>query len=161
MKLKHPIGFYPARSMAAEPSQVSAGSGLAIAVYCQCWLVITLGGEQRQQCKVGRGGRGEARGFPAINYSACRGRAAVAHRSQEQKPRSHFQPPRQPPRPQAAADAAAQDHGGGRGRGGERTRWRTAPALWSDSAPSPAREPYLPPGEPSLGLVPDPDREHR
>lgn len=119
MKLKHPIGFYPARSMAAEPDQFVASSGFAIAVYCQCWLVMTLGGGQRQQCKIGRGGRGEAQGFPAINYSACRGRAAVAHRSQEEKPRSHFQLPRHPPHPQAAADAAAQDHGGKRARGRE------------------------------------------
>lgn len=88
-------------------------------------LLITLGGEQREQCKIGREGRGEVQGFPAINYSVYRGRAAAARRSQEGKQRSHFQLPQRPHfHPQAAAKAAAQEHHDGNGKG-QRPRWNS------------------------------------
>lgn len=139
-----PNRILPSPAHGCGTYQFFALSGFTIATDRRCRLVITLGGEQRQQCKIGREGGGEAQGVPAINYSACRGRAAVAHRSQEEKPRSHGQLPHHPPHPRAAANAAARDHDG-RGAG-SRTRWRIAPALRSHSTPSPARSPTCPEG---------------
>lgn len=94
-------------------------------MYCQCVLLITLGGEQREKCRTGREGRGEVQGFPAINYSVYRGRAAGAQRSQE-KQRCHYQLPHHPHfHPQAAADAAAKEKHVGRGvEEGFRIRWK-------------------------------------
>lgn len=87
-------------------------------MYCQCLLLITLGGEQREECKIGREGRGEVQGFPAINYSVDRGRTAVAQRSHEKKQRSHDQLPHHPHfHPQATANAAAMEDHDGRRKG--------------------------------------------
>lgn len=87
-------------------------------MYCQCLLLITLGGEQREKCKI-REGRGEVQGFPAIDYSGYRGRTAVARGSHEKKQRSHDPLPHHPRlHPQAAASAAAEENHDGRGRGG-------------------------------------------
>lgn len=127
-----PNRILPSPAHGCGTYQFFALSGFTIATDRRCRLVITLGGEQRQQCKIGREGGGEAQGVPAINYSACRGRAAVAHRSQEEKPRSHGQLPHHPPHPRAAANAAARDHDGrARGRehdgGSLRLCGRTAP----------------------------------
>lgn len=86
-------------------------------MYCQCLLLITLGGEQREKCKIGREGRGKVQGFPAINYSVYWGRAPVAQRSHEKKQRSHHQLPHHPHfDPQVAANAAKENHDG-RGKG--------------------------------------------
>lgn len=88
-------------------------------MYYQCVLLITLGGEQREKCKIGTERRGEVQGFPAINYSVYRGRAAVAQRSHKKKQRSHYQFPHHPHfHHQAAANAAAKEnHDGRRKRG--------------------------------------------
>lgn len=116
-------------------------------------LLITLGGEQREKCKVGRKGRGEVQGFPAIDYTVYRGRAAVAQRSHEKKQRSHYQLPHHPHfHPQAAANAAAKENHDGRGRG-DREYGVIIPALWLDlisardpNTPSPATSPTFPEG---------------
>ena len=88
-------------------------------MYYQCVLLITLGSEQREKCKIGRERRGEVQGFPAINYSVYWGRAAVAQRSHKKKQRSHYQFPHHPHfHHQAAANAAAKEnHDGRRKRG--------------------------------------------
>lgn len=87
-------------------------------MYCVL-LLITLGGEQREKCKISRERRGEVQGFPAINYSVYRGWTAVAQRSHEKKQRSHYQLPHHPRfHPQAAANAAAKENHDGRGKGG-------------------------------------------
>lgn len=88
-------------------------------MYRQCLLLITLGGEQREKCKISRERRGEVQSFPAINYSVHRGRTAVAQRSHEKKQRSHYQLPHHPHfHPQAAASAAAKENHDGRGKRG-------------------------------------------
>lgn len=88
-------------------------------MYRQCLLLITLGGEQREKCKISRKRRGEVQSFPAINYSVHRGRTAVAQRSHEKKQRSHYQLPHHPHfHPQAAASAAAKENHDGRGKRG-------------------------------------------
>lgn len=117
-------------------------------MYCQCLLLITLGGEQREKCKI-REGRGEVQGFPAIDYSGYRGRTAVARGSHEKKQRSHDPLPHHPRlHPQAAASAAAEENHDGRGRGG--TWYGVAvgrPLNARDpDAPSPAARPAFPRG---------------
>lgn len=124
---------------------VSATPGLTIAKL-SVLLLITLGGEQREQCKIGREGRGEGQGFPAISYSVYRGRAAAARRSQEGKQRSRPQLPRRAHlHPQAAAEAAAQEHHDGHGEG-HRPRWNRpcGPARTAPGAPG--SQPHTPRG---------------
>lgn len=131
-------------------------------MYCQCLLLITLGGEQREKCKIGREGRGEVQGFPAINYSVYRGRTAVAQRSHEKKQRSHYQLPHYPHfHPQAAANAAAKENHDGRGKGGVQHDILILPALWLDlinardpNTPSPAMSPTFPKGAFPMNLPP-------
>lgn len=122
-------------------------------MYCQCLLLITLGGEQREKCKI-REGRGEVQGFPAIDYSVYRGRTAVARGSHEKKQRSHDPLPHHPGlHPQAAASAAAKENHDGRGRGGYVIRGEQLFRRWADlfnardpDAPSPAVSPTFPRG---------------
>lgn len=86
-------------------------------MYRQGLLLITLGREQTEKCKISREGRGEVRGFPAIDYSVYRVRAAVAQRSHEKKQRSLYQLPHHPHfQPQVAANAAAKENHDGRGK---------------------------------------------
>lgn len=121
---------------------------------CQCLLLITLDGEQREKCKIGREGRGEVQSFPAINYSVYRGRTAVAQRSHEKKQRSHYQLPHHPHfHPQAAANAAAMENHDGREKGGIEYDIIIIPALWLDlinardpNTLSPAVSPTFPKG---------------
>lgn len=109
-------------------------------------LLITLGGEQREQCKIGREGRGEGQGFPAISYSVYRGRAAAARRSQEGKQRSRPQLPRRAHlHPQAAAEAAAQEHHDGHGEG-HRPRWNRPGGPARTAPGAPGSQPHTPRG---------------
>lgn len=132
-------------------------------MYRQCLLLITLGGEQREKCKIGRDRRGEVQGFPAINYSVYWGRTAVAQRSREKKQRSHDQPPHHPHfHPQAAASAAAMENHDGREDGvGALIRYGSSPGSVvrpgerpGSQHPQLCSESYIPPGEPSLGIRP-------
>lgn len=136
-------------------------------MYCQCLLLITRGGEQRGKCKIGREGRGEVQGFPAINYSVYRGRAAVAQRSHEKKQRSHYQLPHHPHfHPQAAANAAAaKENHDGRGKGGIKHDITTTPApglglinARDPNTPQPCKESYIPRGSFPCEFAPVRDR---
>lgn len=122
-------------------------------MYCQCLLLTTLGGEQREKCKISRERRGEVQGFPAINYSVYWGRTAVAQRSHEKKQRSHYQLPHHPHfHPEAAANAAAKENHDGTGKGGCYTVSVIIPAVVRPDSrpgsrhPQPCEEFYMPQG---------------